>query len=222
MFNAEIKSGNNLKTVEPAKNVSMPGELGATIELIVFDPKETDPQKREKQHRGPMRSESFLQQFIQLLFVKMAMVTSLNPISVRDTSNALINVHAYYNSNGMFWTTAAAGLVTNGIIIGTGNTAPTIADYKIETIIPHATMNYSALTIATPAADATTAQITQSRNFSNVSGGNVTVNEAALYCQVYTPAASKYFCIIRDVIAGGITVPNGQTLTVNYRVQAIV
>ncbi|GAJ04001.1 unnamed protein product, partial [marine sediment metagenome] len=31
-----------------------------------------------------------------------------------------------------------------------------------------------------------------------------------------------YFMIIRDVIDDGINVPDGQTLTVNYREQAVV
>ena len=83
-------------------------------------------------------------------------------------------------------------------------------------------MNYSAVTFGTPAADATTSQITITRNFANVSAGSVVVNEIALYCCAYdTGATLRYFCIIRDVIAGGITVPNGQTLTVNYRPQAV-
>ena len=33
---------------------------------------------------------------------------------------------------------------------------------------------------------------------------------------------TAYFLIIRDVISGGIDVPNGQTLTVNYREQAAI
>ncbi|GAH73195.1 unnamed protein product, partial [marine sediment metagenome] len=45
-----------------------------------------------------------------------------------------------------------------------------------------------------------------------------TVNEIALYFKGVT----YNLMAIRDVIGGGIAVPDGQTLTVNYREQAVV
>ncbi|GAI66501.1 unnamed protein product, partial [marine sediment metagenome] len=53
-------------------------------------------------------------------------------------------------------------------------------------------------------------------------GGAITVNEIALYVKGYKYNVTYYFMIIRDVIAGGIAVPAGQTLTVNYREQAAI
>ncbi|GAH71984.1 unnamed protein product, partial [marine sediment metagenome] len=74
------------------------------------------------------------------------------------------------------------------------------------------------------ASDASVSQFTITRNFSNAAvGGDITVNEIGLYVKGYdTEDDTYYFMIIRDVIAGGIAVPDGQTLTVNYREQVQV
>jgi len=160
-----------------------------------------------------------------MLYATMVGANSVTPVSIVDTGGAARTI--YYTNpvvNGgvyHFDVLAGAASVLFGIIIGTGVTAPDITDDSIETLIAHATMNYGAVTFGLPSSDATTSQLTITRNFSNVSGGAVVVNEIALYCRGYDGAA-RYFCIIHDVIGGGISVPNGQTLTVNYRPQAVV
>jgi hypothetical protein len=83
-------------------------------------------------------------------------------------------------------------------------------------------MNYGAVTWGLPTSDATTSQFTITRNIANVSGGPVTVNEAGLYVRGSKYTSHYYFMTIRDVIGGGIVVPNGQTLTVNYRIQGVI
>lgn len=125
---------------------------------------------------------------------------------------------------------ATSGVVTFGTRVGTGNTAVTITDYALQTPVAEGTgsgqMAHGAVTFGSPAADSTTSQFTITRNFTNSSGGSMTINEIGLYCRnFYSIEASLtvgYFMIIRDVIGGGIAVPNGQTLTVNYRPQAVV
>jgi len=211
----EIKAIPKLDVIkeEEIPHILEPGEVGAILELIVSNKDGKVTEQRV------LKSKSFVQQFLQLLFVKFAISPTVAPISIRDTGNTL---RAVYDTTYTFDTAAGVTVVTYGIIIGTGVVAPTISDYAIGIIIPHATMNYSACTYGAPAADATTSQFTITRNFANVSGGPVTVNEIALYCRAYYTAAIGYFMLIRDVIAGGIAVPNGQTLTVNYRLQAIV
>jgi hypothetical protein len=202
------------------RKVLEPGELGLSVEYLVKN-KNNDITFQ----KGPLRSESFVQAFLQLLYVRMQMTYKTSPIVIKDISNTNRDVFRYFangaTGNVLMRVVAGAATVNTGIIIGTGSTAPTISDYKIETIIPHATMNYSAQTYGSPAADATTSQWTITRNFTNVSGGDVTVEEVALYAQGWYASAIGYFCIIRDV-TGGIVVPNGDTLTVNYRMQAVV
>jgi hypothetical protein len=217
------------KIVKPddKKDILLPGEVGAVLDWVVSDPK-----TGKITEQRAIKSHSFLKQFLQILYVKFNMLgnwtvsstytpygTLGTTIAIKDITNADRNV-SHVNIYE-FQCIGAITSVTSGIIIGTGVTAPTITDYKIETIIPHATMNYSAVTWGNPASDATTSQFTITRNFANVSGGDVTVNEIALYVWAYSGGA-KDFCIIRDVIAGGITVPNGQTLTINYRIQVVI
>jgi hypothetical protein len=111
----------------------------------------------------------------------------------------------------------------------------TINDYKVETIINHGAgagqMQYGAVTFGAPADDGVTSQCTVTRNFANASGGAITVNEITMVIQMFTPTQNdshgqwpyqQNFCILRDVIAGGVAVPNGDTLTVNYRPQAVI
>jgi len=218
MPRAQVGLNCQLKKVEPERIHSLlePGELGAMLDLKVFDPKTGKITEQLSK-----KAESYVKQFLQMLFIKMG--ASVDVISMTDTGGVARNVSeaSYPTSYTIFETNAAITDVNYGIIIGTGSTAPTINDNKIETLIAHATMNYSAVTFGAPAADNTTSQFTITRNFANVSGGAVTVNEFALYTR-HWDGAFRYFCLIRDVIGGGIAVPNGQTLTVNYRLQAVL
>lgn len=209
----------------------LPGEIGAVLDWEVRDSQtgEIMPDPRTgKPNVGIKKAESFTRQMLDLLQVAFNQNTPRSPLSIRDTGNTLREISSTIQ---IFNTDAGIGDVTFGIIIGTGNTAPAITNYVIETIIPHATMSYSAMAYGAPASDATTSQFTMTRNFANVSGGNVTVNEIALYVKggmgymqgIFAVApAIYYFMTLRDVIAGGITVPNGQTLTINYRPQVVV
>ncbi|MBA7700468.1 hypothetical protein ES703_109182 [subsurface metagenome] len=221
MPKAQIGLKPELKIIreEEIPHLLVPGEMGAILELTVKDKngKVTD-------HRV-MRSKSFVRQFLELLWVQAFQIPYPAPYSVKDTSNTSRNI---WGSSRTFGSTAASGDVTHGIIVGTGSTAPTIDDYAIETLIDHdaspptaGRLQYGAVAFGAPASDATTSQFTITRDFANASGGAITVNEIALYVKGYG-ATTYYFMAIRDVIAGGISVPDGQTLTVNYREQAVV
>lgn len=221
MPKAEIKAKPDLKVIreEEIPHLLVPGEMGAVVELTV-----KDKNGKVTNHRL-MRSKSFVRQFLELLWVQSFQIPEVAPYSMRDTANVLQDVR---ESALNFGADAGAGVVTHGIIVGTGTTAPTIDDYAIETIIPHdaapptvGALQYSTVTFGAPASDATTSQFTITRNFANASGGAITVNEIALYV-IADGATSYYSMIIRDVIAGGISVPDGETLTVNYREQAVV
>jgi hypothetical protein len=223
-----IDLSNTAALMTADKEILQPGDLGATIELVVRDGI-FNPEGKVINHIGPKRSESFTQQFFDFLWCMFAGVFEINPIAIRNTGNVLVN---------MGWTgkslnaNAAVGSVLSGIVVGTGNTAPVISNYVMETLILHdaapptaGRMQYSIVSFGAPAADATTSQFTITRNFANASGGAITVNEVGLYVSALRgdlTTGIQYFLTIRDVIAGGILVANGQTLTVNYRPQAVV
>jgi hypothetical protein len=214
--------------VLPDKKILAPGELGATIELIVRDGL-NDPEGKIVNHIGPKRSESFTRQFMDFLWLMFLGQFEHNPFPVIDTSNVTRNIGwtgKSLNAN------AAVASVLSGIVVGTGNTAPVITNIVMETLILHdaapptaGRMQYSIVSFGAPASDATTSQCTITRNFANASAGAITVNEVGLYVSALRGDLVNsifYFLVIRDVIAGGILVANGQTLTVNYRPQAVI
>ncbi len=197
-----------------------PGEVGAVLELTV-----KDKDGKITEHRV-MKSKSFVRQFLELLWIQAGQINENLLYELRDTSNVLENVAAIVR---ILAANALAGDATFGIVVGTGAVAPTINDYALGTLIPHGIgvgppvqLQYSAVVFAVPVSDATTSQFTITRDFANGSGVAAIVNEIGLYVKGYRYDTNYYFLAIRDVIAGGISVPNGQTLTVNYRIQAVV
>ena len=198
-----------------------PGEVGAILEMIVRDKNGKVTEYRK------MPSKSFVKQMVQLLFVRAAGLWRVyNYISITDTANAAQNVGVSTSGCYPFLCDAGVGITTNGIVVGTGAVAPTINDYALGTLIAHGVgagqLQYSAMSFGAPANDASVSQFRLTRDFANGSGGAITVNECGIYVQANDSAGNiRYFCTIRDV-TGGINVPNGQTLTLNYQMQATV
>jgi hypothetical protein len=223
-MNAKIESTKRVQPFEPDHRVSKSGELSAVLELIVRKPDGTIRERRE------LKSQSFVRQFMDLLWVQMGMVQEVSYLELRDVNNNLLPV-AFSSIN--FSTDALANDDLYGILVGTGAVAPTINDYALGTQIADGVgageLQHGAVTYGMPTASATVSHFTITRDFSNASGGVVTVNEIALYVKGHQAwisdyddrdALDQYFMTIRDVIGGGIAVPNGDTLTVNYRLQA--
>lgn len=217
----------NLKTkhslLKPDETIFQPGEMSATIELIL-----RDPDGKVARHIGPKRSESYVQQFIQILFAMVKGQPTTQPIMLTDVANVSLGSPIHYNTLACV---ALINIATRSIVVGTDNTAPDITDHALGAQIAHGVgagqLQYSATTFGAPAADATTSQFTITRNFTNGSGGAITVNEIGLYALMQqlgagAGAIDRYAMIIRDVVGGGISVLNGQTLTINYRPQAVI
>ncbi|MDD4985696.1 MAG: hypothetical protein PHQ43_07900 [Dehalococcoidales bacterium] len=216
----------NIGVGHPDKEIHLPGDLGPTIELIVWD-----TQTKEVTNRiGPKASESFTEQFIRLLFIQMSAPGHCSSQPVVDVSGVTNYIYDHYT---LFSSGAGIGSILYGIVCGTGAVAPTISDRALGNIILHdaapptaGRLQYSAVTFGAPSADPTTSQFTITRNLANASGGAITPTEFGLYVltNIWSTLApfNKYFMTIRDVIGGGIAVPNGQTLTINYRLQGVI
>lgn len=222
-FLVPVNSNKRLKILKSNEipHILNEGELGAVLEWQV-----TDPKTGKLLDHQIKRSESFVRQFLDLLFVQMTGITSVSTLSIRDTGNTLRSVYnTNYSTQNIAYhldVRAAAATSTYGIVVGTGVAAATISDYALGTQIAHGAgagaMQYDAVTFGSPGSDATTSQLTITRNFTANVGG-ITPTEIGLYCRAYDGAA-RYFMIIRDVIGGGIAVGAGLVLTVNYRLQA--
>lgn len=221
-MDARVKVKPELKVVkeEEIPQLLVPGEMGAVLELTV-----KDKDGRVTDHRL-MRSKSFVRQFLELLWIQGYQIPDIVQMDVKDVDNVVQDI---CESGYTFAADAGNTDDVFGIIVGTGTTAPDIDDYHIETKIPHGTgvgppveLQYSAVTFGAPASNATTSQFTITRDFANGSGVAATVNEIGLYVKAFRYNVTYYFMTIRDVIGEGISVPTGQTLTVNYREQVVV
>ena len=197
-------------------NLLLPGEFGAVLEIIL---KDKDGKTIE---RRVQKSQSYLRQMLDLLRAMFGGVMEPTLVPVKNTSGSIIWTHSQFNT---FAVGAGIGNQAYGILVGTGNTTPTIDDYYLQTVINHGTgpgqLQYGGVSFGAPASDSTTSQFTVTRDFANASGGSIAVNEIALVVLGSRRGATYYIMTIRDVVTGGIAVTNGQTLTVNYRQQVV-
>jgi len=216
---AEISVKSNLEKFrdDEMPHILEPGEVGAILEVEVKDKDgNVTAQKR-------MKSESFVRQFLELLYIQMDQRSEDHPYQARDTEN---NVQDLHYSAVTMRCTAGVGDTTYGIRVGTGDTPPNIDDYALEDACGEGTgadeFEHGAVSFGAPASDGTVAQFTITRNFANDSGAGINVEEVGLYSRAFHFNVIYSVMTIRDVIAGGILVPPGQTLTVNYRVQVML
>lgn len=99
-----------------------------------------------------------------------------------------------------------------GIVVGTGSTAPTYNDYKMESAVDPSIVSYTSNFLASPPTD-TKSQITDpmvvtfTQNITNNSGNDITIKEVGLFkCTGSTDCAS--ILITRDVISPVTITPN--------------
>jgi len=213
---AKVKAEAKAEIVKP-EEVEGTAVLNAILELTV-----KDKDGKVTEHRV-QKSESFVRQWLELLYIQASGMRWYG-YPVRDTSDAVRQVQAGEESMNA---NAPATNITYGVVVGDDSTAPTIDDFALISQIAHGTgggeLQYSDMAIAHPAFDATLSQLTVTRDFANGSGATVTVYEIGLILTMQEiDETTRYFLVIRDAIGAGIAIPAGQTLTVNYRIQAEV
>lgn len=111
---------------------------------------------------------------------------------------------------------------SHGIILGSGTTPPTPMDYVIETLIAHGTgagqLEYMQMrSSAGVVVSGNKSTLILSRIFINNSGGDITVNEIAMYFR--NPATGLPYLFYRDLVTGGDTITNTQTYTVDITIE---
>ena len=182
-------------------------------EIIIKDSKKKVIKRRK------FISKSFVIGFLQLLQSKM-FGTVLSVIDTGNTARTTGYADSTYMQLG-----AAAGTDVTGTVVGTGTNAVNISDYALQTKIAHGTasgqLQYGAVTFGAPTISGSDIYFTVTRNFVNNSGDSITVNEIGMYGMFYT-SGTRYACLVRDVVAGGVAVADGQTLTLNYTIKITV
>jgi hypothetical protein len=164
---------------------------------------------------------SYVQAMAGLLVALMSRAASPVTIPIVDTggvSRAVIGsgTSGYY----AFRCNAGAGVVTNGIVAGTGTNAVTESDNALQTLIAHGTgsgqLSYGAVGFTAPATAGSTTSFTISRTLTNSSAGSITIREIGLYAQGYYASTPGFFCIIRDTT--NQTVASTHNVVITYTI----
>lgn len=165
-----------------------------------------DPQGEKLIKRFPwVKAQSLLKQFIQAL----ALHTSQAAQTIKQTSGVEVSV----TPDGKSFNCAAAAADTIlGIVIGTGTTAVTMTDYKLQTQVT-ANIAHAIVTFAVENPDASTWRVAIARVFTNNTGASLGIREVALYIMI---GLNKYFCA--DHTLYSVDVPNGVGVTLTYRI----
>jgi len=149
---------------------------------------------------------SLLKGFIQVLAVGISQVFS----TIKDTGGT---DRAIYWDGGNFRMNAVAQ-TTFGILIGTGNTAVTMADNALETQLT-TDIAHNTVSFAVENPDAATWRVAIGRGFVNNTGAAVTIKEVAAYGYM---GGSFIGCMDRTLYE--VTFEAGETLTLTYRITA--
>ena len=211
-------------------------KFGLTSESYLFDklPKGFDPMNKqydplditkhaELVHRK--ENDALLVQFIQYLVLnKLGYYASAQSTSLTVTHIGG-GTFTFYNMQNPLRMDSGLGTSQNwGTVVGTGNAAVTLTDYKLQTQIAagtgagqlvHGTQQYS----SGPFTSGSSNYFFLGRSFTNLSGGAITVNEMGLY-GFYT--GPYYICLARDLITGGVTINDGKVGYFQYKFQITV
>lgn len=183
-------------------------QIKTTVILTVRDSATARILKRKR-----FLSRSYVYAFLQGLYVHVNQI----PFDIRDTGNTLRAVAPFVFYNDAFTEVADDNY---GIVVGTGTDAVALTDYKLQTQIAHGggggQLNYGISQRIGPFTPAGRYAFNTLRDFVNVSGGAITVEECGVY--VRATVTPYYFMTIRDIITGGIAVPNLSTLNVTYEI----
>ena len=121
-------------------------------------------------------------------------------------------------STGMIgWNWAGGASAVTGIVVGTGSTAWTFEDYKLDTLIAHGNsadqLSYTATDTRTDAFVGDVVTTTATRTFNNNSGGAIEINEVGLYTGIGGTSMLN-----RDVLVSPVSVPDAGQLVVTYQI----
>ena len=147
-------------------------------------------------------------------------------ISIKDTNGAIaaLDTHLIYAHDAGFGNTATTDLF--GIVVGTGDTAFSTAQFKLATgisagnsagMFAHQEMVFNTPDTYNAGTKLWTATMT--RVFNNNSGGAITVKESGLIWMgnIYSDS-NRYTLMERSVLSPTINVPDGAQLTVSYAI----
>jgi hypothetical protein len=185
--------------------------------------------------RFKRKSESWLRGFIAILkaCVKQRYGTSTLVENITDETGTVRGYPDIYAPSGYITyylpcCNGDTGDTSQGIVVGSSDTANTLDTYALGSKISHGTgsgqLLYSAMTfedIVNPSGNIL--QFRMTRVFTNNSGADITVKEMGLLTKGKDNTDNpRSFLIARDVLSTPITIPDGYSLTLRYIVKITV
>jgi len=166
-------------------------------------------------------ARSFLIQFLEFIYGLFRYNAHMYATATDGTEDYIYTTSS--DSNFFFRVDAGVNVDTHGIVIGTGDTAETNTDYKLEAQIANGVgegqMTHTSTTVSAVGVVGANVDLEVKRSFTNGSGGQITVKEAG----IYTRAILAYqHCIVRDVLPAGIDVPDKCSISIIYTLRTTV
>ena len=185
------------------------GVEGTFVELIVKD------KNNKVIYHEVKKSDSFVANYYRIIAKLMGCATSIYLVDVNGNTQEVISPNKMDLS-------ALAGDDTKGIVVGTGTTAPSANDNALQSKIANGTgsgqLSYQECTVGSPTVADPDTYFEVSRDFKNESGADITVYEIGEIAEInLSGGGTTKVLIFRHVESGGITVPNGATLTVKIK-----
>lgn len=160
--------------------------------------------------------------FTRNMIGKMTMTSSSNAKVYRLTSNDMLGRGGNTNSNSgttnngaLTYHETASTSTSNwyyfGIVLGTGTTAPTINDYKMESYIPEGTLSYTGSSLTLPLTNgewANNGTFSLTQTVANNTENSVTVTELGIYNAGASGTTANCMLLTRDVISPVTIQPN--------------
>lgn len=184
----------------------------------------TDPDGKVVSDTGRKPANSFVIQFLEFIY---AMFNSANLNATTTTNQEDFIYLTTQEPNAVFRVDAPINNSIYGLVVGTGDTAETNADYKLETQLTHGVgagnISHGVTTVGTAGVVGANVDLEIKRPFTNLTGSAITVKETGIYTSGLVGGDAPYFhCIIRDVFPGPVNVPDNCSLTVYYTVRTTV
>ena len=190
------------------------------LRLVVHDEK-----GRIISDTGHKPSRSFVIQFLEFLYGAFRGST----VNATDVSGAETGIYRTAPAAHKMWRqqcqiNAGANVSLYGQVVGTGDTAATNTDNKLETQLTHGVgagnISHGAQTVDAVAIVGVNVDMVCKRSFTNNTGSTITIKEVGIYKR--TEVDSTYHMLIRDVLVASVDVADKCSLTVYYTLRTTV
>ncbi|GAG87017.1 unnamed protein product [marine sediment metagenome] len=166
-----------------------------------------DPDGKIVTDTGRKPAKSFVLQFLDFIH-GLFYITGASEKDAKDVNNVTDRfVRGFSACASHFYADAGINDSSHGVVIGTGDTAETNIDYKLETQLTEG-VGAGNITHGTTVVDSAgevgaNVDMEIKRAFINNTGSAITVKEAGVYVK---GMAGNAFCIIRDVLLASVDV----------------